>query len=415
MENPWTLLPDAKAFKPISFDMSKTEHVPNLVIARAPPTTLWKDIKQVAACLGSINSFKLSSLTNTFEQVVEITYVHEESALLAEGFQLGCVQLATTESQIQKRDALMHMDETVAEEDRLLAAAISAGTAYGSILALKEIREGEDLLEGEGRQTSTEKVEDWLNEESTPATAGETPDAKGIRPNTQSAQSPTMDVLEKYKHGKPTDYRPSPKAVAYLEKLNSMTLVDAPEGLHFETEFIDEEEEADLLRLSMDLPWDQEVPTRQTIQYGFHYEYQSKGIKEGRKWPKHLDGLRQKLFEAGVFPEYPTQCIVNKITPPHGFGAHIDSESHFAETIAIIGTGSGVNFVLWNKQGTQYHIVRSQRRSLIVLKGAARYEWYHSIPEGVDDLWKNKVTARGIRISYTLRMMQKQYESEPQD
>ena len=74
-----------------------------------------------------------------------------------------------------------------------------------------------------------------------------------------------------------------------------------------------------------------------------------------------------------------------------------------------------MNFVLWNKQGTQYHIVRSQRRSLIVLKGAARYEWYHSIPEGVDDLWKNKVTARGIRISYTLRMMQKQYESEPQD
>ena len=255
-------------------------------------------------------------------------------------------------------------------------------------------------------------MEEWLKATAEPEKAAseavpihETPPAKESRPKTTPIKSPTMDHSDKYKHIKPNKYKPSENALLYEKKLSTMKLVGAPEGLTFIPEFITDAEEQSLIQLSRNWKWDQEVSTRETVQFGHHYIYSTKGIKEGRPWPKELDWLRQRLVDKGIFPELPNQSIVNRIKPPHGHGAHIDSTKHFKEPIGILGTESAVNIVFWNEDGTEYHVVRSQRRSLIVLTGAARYEYYHSIPEGIDDLWKHHTTARGIRTSYTLRLM----------
>jgi len=147
-ENPWTLVPEDPTHNYTPLDMAKASETPNTVFARAPPTVLLKDVRTVAACLGKITGCKLSSLTNTFEQVVEITYQHEQSMWLADNFQLGSVRLETAKAYSSLRDALLDMDEAVAEEDRTLAACISAGTKYGSREMLETIKEEERVLEG---------------------------------------------------------------------------------------------------------------------------------------------------------------------------------------------------------------------------------------------------------------------------
>ena len=184
----------------------------------------------------------------------------------------------------------------------------------------------------------------------------------------------------------------------------------APEGLVFVPNIITEEEETFLFNWANTFDWDHDVPTRNTVQFGYKYSYDSKTISRGRPWDKRLDMLMDKLkpYMKGLVPN---QVIVNDIHPPNGFGAHIDDEA-FDDPVALISTNGGVNIIFEHKDGRRYHVVRSQRRSLIAMTGQARNDWYHSIPEGVDDAWKGKLHPRKRRISWTVRVMRQLIHDE---
>ena len=418
-ENPWTLVPEDTPFTPATLDLSSASQAPNVVIARAPPTVLWKDVKQVAACLGSITSFKLSSMTNLlspYEQVIEVTYTHEESAIMAEGFQLGNVKLEPTRPKTQQRDALVQLDHAVAEEDRYLAAAISAGTRFGSMEALKTIRQEEELLKGTDPVSNDDKVEQWNKGCAQPVNAD--PEEAISKPDPHPEQAaPTNEVdtgVATFNDSKedeapqymidPKTYVPSQKELDLKARLKSMVKMDKPpEGLYFQEEFLSHEEENLLKDIAASWKWDQEVPTRRTVQLGYHYHYDTKEISEGRPWPEELQWLREKV--APFFESEPNQAIVNESTPPHGFGAHFDSKQHFGPTIASIGTQAEVNFIVVSADWTRYYELRSLRRSIIVMSGEARENYMHLIPGGIDDLWDDRIIPRGIRVSYTIRTM----------
>ena len=230
-----------------------------------------------------------------------------------------------------------------------------------------------------------------------------------MQPKKMALKSPTHDPSSKYHFVSPKEYKPSPLAVQYQEKLRNMTKRDTPPpGFTFIPEFITEAEEQTLIRISKDFQWEQDVSTRRTMQFGFKYDYKTKTVSPGNPWIPELEWLRVKLRDAKIFDGLAHQCIVNEITPPNGFGAHIDNHA-FAGTIAILGTQSAVNFILWDEELKEYYEERSRRRSLMVMQEEARYRYYHSIPEGIDDEWNNHTTAREIRISYTIRMMIEQY------
>ena len=305
------------------------------------------------------------------------------------------------------------MDEAVAEEDRTLAACISAGTKYGSREMLATINEEERVLEGHNESEPKDKVDAWLDGAQEPAVfpedAGEADASSGRPVQKQHSGEPTQDKISMYKHILPEDYKPLPSALQYEAKLQSMTEMDeAPPGLSFISNFITEEQEQLLIRLSRDFRWEQDVSTRRTAQFGFKYDYRTKSILPGTPWIKELDWLRDKLVEEGIFEGKAQQLIVNEITPPNGFGAHKDNEA-FARTIAILGTQSAVRLIFWDEEQKRFYVVYSERRSLVVMEDDARYQYYHSIPEGIDDTWDNHTSARGVRISYTLRMMTPQY------
>ena len=441
-ENPWTLIPEDYSNAKPSLDMAKVPKTSNIAFARAPPTVLMKYVRQVAACLGTIESYKLSELTNTFEQVVEVTYANRESMWLADGFQLGSVHMATAQSYAQARDTLLEIDEHVAEDDRMVAACISAGTRFGSVEALRAIRAEEELLSGAIECTPEDKVQNWeaddLTRESKPAIVidsqeaannpedhnghndGEagTPDKKEPRSgdvdqaegNQDDMISHTKDPESKYKFG--TTYNPSPKSIEFQKQLKSMVHVEAPKGLTYIPNYITEDEEQSLLKLARGWKWDQEVSTRQTAQFGFHYEYLSQNIRKGRPWPEELEWLRAKLVEDKIFEKTPDEMIATKLTPPNGFWGHIDHKKHFGPTIVNLGMQAEVNIVFINYARKEYHILRSERRSLLVIQDEARYDYHHAIPEGLDDEWRLHTSARGVRISLTLRNMNLQHDEE---
>ena len=338
---------------------------------------------------------------------------------LADGFQLGSVKLATAKSYAAIRDSMLEMDDSVAEDDRVLAACISAGTKYGSREMLQLIHDEESILKGEGehQRDKHDKVREWQAEAQAPEAEDNVTDANDdnnqatpkMKPKKVALKSPTHDPSSKYLFISPKEYKPSPLALKYQEKLRGMTKMETPPpGFRFIPEFITEEEERTLIRLAKDFRWEQDVTTRRTVQFGFKYNYKTKTISKGTPWIPELEWLRVKLRDAKIFDGLAHQCIVNEITPPNGFGAHIDGDA-FADTIAILGTQSAVNFIVHDEERKEYYEERSKRRSLMVMQQEARYRYYHSIPEGIDDVWNGHTTARGVRISYTVRMMIEQY------
>ena len=307
-----------------------------------------------------------------------------------------------------------------------MAACLSAGTKYGGREQLQIIKQEEGLLQGTREKAD---VRGWMpaaeategsNLSHDTATNSEqnvqlTTSPREHQPDVLSREpisSPTQDPVSKYKFILPSAYKPSPKAIQYQELLDSMTWIEGQdiEGLQFYDEFLTAEEGETLMQISREWQWDQEVPTRQTAKFGAHYEYATKKLREGRPWPDNLEWLRTKLVECKIFDKTPDETMVNKTAPPQGFGAHIDDVNHFGGTVVVIGIGAAVNFVLWNQARTHYHTLRSKPRSMIVLSGPARYEYYHSISEGIDDEWRNHTFARGIRISDTVRQLLKQHE-----
>jgi alkylated DNA repair dioxygenase AlkB len=68
-----------------------------------------------------------------------------------------------------------------------------------------------------------------------------------------------------------------------------------------------------------------------------------------------------------------------------------------------------------NKKTLQKIKVLLDRRSLLVMKGSARYDWTHGIAKGDKDIIEGKEYVRGRRISLTWRIMRQDYLQKQRD
>src|SRR5438445_662516 len=80
-----------------------------------------------------------------------------------------------------------------------------------------------------------------------------------------------------------------------------------------------------------------------------------------------------------VFAQVPDQVIVNEYEPGQGITPHIDCEPCFGDTVASLTLGSGCVMDFTEVKGPGKASVWLERRSLVVLRDEARYEWRHSI------------------------------------
>lgn len=196
-------------------------------------------------------------------------------------------------------------------------------------------------------------------------------------------------------------------------------------GLYMVKDAISEAAESCLLRTVHGLPWSS-VLARKTQQYGFTYAYRAvKGQPLLQAAPPVPRVLREEAVavveaafqalatspaqEQGPQPARQaalTQVIVNHYAPGQGIAPHVDRPDAFGPHIGILSLGA--------QYPMQFHppdaavedggaattvTVPMPRRSVLLLTGAARYLWRHSIPARREDDGR----PRKPRVSITCR------------
>ena len=153
-------------------------------------------------------------------------------------------------------------------------------------------------------------------------------------------------------------------------------------------------------------PWLDDIK-RRVQHYGFKYNYRARKVNYDMhigELPGWLEELSKELYKDKYMPEVADQVIVNEYLPGQGISAHIDCEPCFKDTIVSLSLGSNCVMNFTNKLDRAKRIpIWLEPRSLIVLKGEARYQWLHSIPARGSDEWEGERHDRQRRVSLTFR------------
>lgn len=192
-------------------------------------------------------------------------------------------------------------------------------------------------------------------------------------------------------------------------------MVDKPypiDGLTLREDFFSSEEAAALVAYIDAEKWDATL-RRRVQHYGYYYDYQARtvlGTKQRAPWPEWLDPIAERLVAEGYFQEKPNQAIVNEYAPGQGIAPHIDCLPCFGDTIASISLLSlaVMDFIrpahiAMREHGPYRVSVPLKPGSIILLTGAARYDWSHSIPPRKTDEIDGVKMPRGRRLSLTFR------------
>ena len=148
--------------------------------------------------------------------------------------------------------------------------------------------------------------------------------------------------------------------------------------------------------------------------YGPKFNYETGKLKDGMQMsdlPEWLNRLATKLHIDGHIPEVPNQVLINEYEPGQGIGGHIDKEPWFKDTIVNLSLGSSCIMEFTNRYNKTKKVpVWLARRSVAVLRKAARYTWLHGIPARKSDVWDGRKFPRQRRISLTFRRAVIEYE-----
>lgn len=197
------------------------------------------------------------------------------------------------------------------------------------------------------------------------------------------------------------------------------TSVDVP-GVHVLLDFITEAEEAAMLA---DIDARQWIPLaqRRVQHYGYAFDYAHNNVDLTQPLP----GPRPPFFDmpldraAQLAPKLvPFRCdqlTLNEYQPHDQIPPHVDTHHAFEDPILSLSLGSHtvmdfrLPVPLTDAAGTAAGTVIKRasvflpRRSLLVLSGSARYEWWHGIAQRVTDVVEGRVLQRGRRVSLTYR------------
>lgn len=175
-----------------------------------------------------------------------------------------------------------------------------------------------------------------------------------------------------------------------------------PDGLRYQTEFIGEEEELELLtairRLPLqETPYKQYTAKRRTVSYGSRYDFGRGGLDAASPIPDFLLPLCDKAARwLGVAEAALVHGLVSEYRPGTALGWHRDVPE-FERIFGLSLGGSGrMRLRPWRPGEPQrrqdVQTLELAARSAYEISGAARWAWQHSI-----------APARTLRYSITFR------------
>lgn len=179
-------------------------------------------------------------------------------------------------------------------------------------------------------------------------------------------------------------------------------------GLEIYFDYISVDEESILLSNIDQEIWLRDL-ARRVQHYGYKYDYKISRIDPSLfigKIPAWINLLSERLQAKKLIDFTPDQAIVNEYIENQGIAAHIDCKPCFDDTIISLSlSGSCImDFIKDKNSNTPTKIsLLIPPRTLIIMKGESRYNWYHGIPSRKKDVFNGNVYNRSRRVSITLR------------
>ena len=160
-----------------------------------------------------------------------------------------------------------------------------------------------------------------------------------------------------------------------------------PEGFQYQPEVLSPECERMLLERMRELPFEEfqfqgYVGKRRVVSYGWHYDFNDRTLRKAEEMPAFLLPVRETAAEfAGLSPEELPHVLITEYGTGAAIGWHRD-KGVFGDVIGLSLLSSCL-FRLRRKAGSRWERVslRVEPRSAYLLRGPARTEWEHSIPE----------------------------------
>jgi DNA oxidative demethylase len=176
-----------------------------------------------------------------------------------------------------------------------------------------------------------------------------------------------------------------------------------PEGLVYAPGFVGAGEERELAGRIAALPFSPFefhgfTGNRRTVSFGLHYAFDGSGLREAEPIPDWLHKLRARAAAwAGRPAEDFLHALVIEYAPGAGIGWHRDRPV-FGDVVGIsLLAPAPLRFR--RKAGAKWErfTLKAEPRSAYLLRGEARHEWEHSIPQ-LETL-RYSVTLRTISAS----------------
>jgi alkylated DNA repair dioxygenase AlkB len=170
-------------------------------------------------------------------------------------------------------------------------------------------------------------------------------------------------------------------------------------GLSLRRNYIGESTEGGLVALIDAMPWDTSWDRRRQL-YGYAY---GRGQPAPPPIPSWGIDLAERMFADQISERPFDQMLVNEYLPGQGITLHRDYEP-FDRTVVSLSLLSDCVMDFRRVADGQRESLLLERRSLLVLSDAARYEWEHGIARRKTDRWLGVPLRRGRRLSVTFRL-----------
>lgn len=176
-------------------------------------------------------------------------------------------------------------------------------------------------------------------------------------------------------------------------------------GLSCVADYVDPSREQDLLNAIDREPWLTDL-RRRVQHYGYRYDYKARTVSAEQylgPLPPWVQSVADELARDGWMSRCADQVIVNEYEPGQGIAPHVDCVPCFADTIISLSLGSPCVMEFTSVTSGVKVPVFLPPRSVVVLSGAARYDWRHAIPGRKRDVLEGRAVPRQRRVSLTFR------------
>jgi alkylated DNA repair dioxygenase AlkB len=158
-----------------------------------------------------------------------------------------------------------------------------------------------------------------------------------------------------------------------------------PEGLLYQPDFLSEAEEADLMNIFRELPFQAfdfhgYTARRRVLEFGLEYDFTTRRATPTQSFPEFLSPVRQRAAQfAGISAAALVEGMVTEYSPGAPIGWHRDAPQ-FGTIIGISLAGTArMRFKPYRAEGKPVALTL-EPRSIYLMRGPARWKFQHSIP-----------------------------------